>query len=61
MLGDLLIAFALVLIIEGLLPAVNPRGWRQMVEQVSALSDRAIRIGGAVMLLIGAGMFHLVR
>ncbi len=61
MLGDLLIALALVMIIEGLLPAVNPRGWRQMIEQVGMLSDRAIRIGGVVLILGGAGLFHLVR
>lgn len=61
MLGDLLIALALVMIIEGLLPAVNPRGWRQMIEQVGMLSDRAIRIGGVVLILVGAGLFHLVR
>ena len=43
MLEDLLVAMALVLILEGLLPALNPRGWRRAMEQLGTLSDRAIR------------------
>lgn len=61
MLGDLLTALALVLIIEGLLPAANPGGWRNMVEQVGQLPDRTIRIGGIALVLVGALLFHLVR
>lgn len=59
--GDLLLAFALVLVLEGLLPALNPAGWRRAVEQLSALSDNAIRRFGIVMIVAGSLLFHLVR
>ncbi|MFO7763363.1 MAG: DUF2065 family protein [Wenzhouxiangellaceae bacterium] len=61
MLEDLLVAFALVLVLEGLLPALNPRGWRSAMEQLGALPDRAIRRFGIVMIVAGAVVFHLVR
>ncbi len=59
--ADLLAALALVLIIEGLLPALNPRGWRGMVEQIAGLSDRSIRLVGMVLIIIGAAIFQFVR
>lgn len=61
MLPDLLLAFALVLVIEGLLPALNPGGWRRAVEQLSALPDRNIRRFGVVMIIVGALLFHLAH
>lgn len=61
MFGDLLLAFALVLVLEGLLPALNPDGWRRAVEQLGALPDYAIRRFGIVMIVAGALLFHLVR
>jgi len=61
MVEDLLVALALVFVLEGLLPALNPRGWRSAMEQLGTLSDRAIRRSGIVMIIIGALLFHLVR
>ncbi|MGK7294431.1 MAG: DUF2065 domain-containing protein [Candidatus Wenzhouxiangella sp. M2_3B_020] len=61
MLEDLLLAFALVLVLEGLLPALNPGGWRRAVEQLGGLPDRSIRTFGIVMIIAGALLFHLVR
>ncbi len=61
MLEDLILAFALVLVLEGLLPALNPDGWRRAVEQLGALPDRVIRSIGIVMLVAGALLFNLVR
>ena len=57
--GDLLLAGGLVLIIEGLMPALSPRGWRSMVGEAAKLSDRSLRAGGVVLILIGAVVFHL--
>jgi len=61
MVEDLLIALALVLVLEGLLPALNPRGWRSAMEQLGRLSDSAIRRFGIIMVVAGAILFHLVR
>jgi hypothetical protein len=61
MLDDLLLAFALLLVLEGLLPALNPGGWRRAIEQIAAQSDQTIRTFGIVMLGAGALLFHFLR
>ena len=61
MLDDLVIALALLLVLEGLLPALNPRGWRNAMEQLGTRSDSAIRSVGIGMLAVGALIFHFAR
>jgi hypothetical protein len=61
MLDDLLLAFALLLVLEGLLPALNPGGWRRAIEQIATLPDQTIRTFGIVMIVAGALLFHFVR
>lgn len=39
-------ALALVLVIEGLLPLISPRGWRSMFQQILGLGDGQIRFFG---------------
>jgi uncharacterized protein YjeT (DUF2065 family) len=58
--GDLLLAGSLVLIIEGLMPAISPAGWREMVSRAALLSDRSLRAGGVALIIVGAVIFHLV-
>ncbi|MDT8409542.1 MAG: DUF2065 domain-containing protein [Wenzhouxiangellaceae bacterium] len=57
---DLLLALALVLVLEGLLPALSPRRWRQAVQQLGTLPDRSIRRFGIAMIVLGALVFHFV-
>ncbi|HET8694578.1 MAG TPA: DUF2065 domain-containing protein [Aquabacterium sp.] len=47
------LACGLVLVIEGLLPAVNPAGWRRVFEQLLQLSDEQIRLGGLFGMVVG--------
>lgn len=47
------LAFGLVLVIEGLLPAINPAGWRRLFEQLLQLSDDQIRRAGLISMVIG--------
>ncbi|MEM1080903.1 MAG: DUF2065 domain-containing protein [Pseudomonadota bacterium] len=61
MLNDLLLVLALVLILEGLMPALNPQGWTRMIEHISQLPDRTIRIGGMIMILVGFVLFQIAR
>jgi uncharacterized protein YjeT (DUF2065 family) len=49
-------AVALVLVIEGLLPAVNPTGWRHLFRQMTELPDHQVRAAGLVAMLIGLVM-----
>ena len=45
--GDYLIgAFALMLVLEGLLPFFSPSAWRRMFERALKLSDNQIRLVG---------------
>jgi uncharacterized protein YjeT (DUF2065 family) len=61
MMGDLLLAFGLAMIIEGLMPAISPRSWRRAVDQLGRLPDRSIRSFGLVLVVIGGLVFHLAR
>jgi uncharacterized protein YjeT (DUF2065 family) len=46
-------AFALVLIVEGLLPFVAPRLWRDTFTRLIELSDGQIRFVGLTAILLG--------
>jgi uncharacterized protein YjeT (DUF2065 family) len=48
-----LLAFALMLIIEGLLPFLAPGLWRDTFRRVTQLSDGQIRFFGLTSMLIG--------
>ena len=52
--ADLILgAFALMLVFEGLLPFLSPKGWRQVFERATKLSDGQIRFLGLTSMLIG--------
>ena len=59
--SDLLAAFALYLVIEGLMPFISPRNWKQSVELVAQLGDRQLRIFGLISMLAGVVLLALVR
>lgn len=59
--GDLLTALALVLVIEGIVPFVSPQSLRRMLETVSQLDDRSLRISGLISMIFGVVMLYLVR
>jgi uncharacterized protein YjeT (DUF2065 family) len=46
-------AFALVLIVEGILPFAAPRLWRETFRRLIELSDGQIRFVGLTALLLG--------
>ena len=58
---EILTAFALVLIIEGLLPFASPGRYRQMVAQLVMLGDNHIRTVGLVIIVIGLVLLYVVR
>ena len=59
--SDLLAAFALYLVIEGLLPFANPRGWKQSIELIAQLTDKQLRIFGLISMLAGVLLLAFVR
>lgn len=58
--GTLWQALALVLVIEGLLPLLAPRGWRRMLEQVLLLENGQIRFFGLCSVLAGLALLWLL-
>lgn len=48
------LAFGLVLIVEGLGPLFAPKGWRNMVAQLSEQSDHQLRRIGGCLVVAGA-------
>jgi len=59
-LGDLLLgAFALMLVVEGLLPFVSPPRWRAVFERAMKMTDGQIRFVGLSSMLAGLVMLYL--
>ena len=58
---DLLTAFALVLIIEGLLPGIAPSTWIKVMSDAAKLGSRGIRIAGIISMLAGALLLQLLN
>jgi hypothetical protein len=61
MLNLLLLAFALMLVIEGLLPFLAPQIWRETFRRVTELSDGQIRFIGLSSMLIGVVLLTIFR
>jgi uncharacterized protein YjeT (DUF2065 family) len=59
--SDLLCAFALYLVLEGILPFINPQAMKRVMLSFSALGDRQLRIWGLVSMVAGAVLLTLVR
>ena len=56
----LLSAFALMLVIEGVMPFVAPRAWRDMFRRVTEFSDGQIRFFGMISMLTGLALLYFV-
>jgi uncharacterized protein YjeT (DUF2065 family) len=61
MLNLLLLAFALMLVLEGLLPFLAPKVWRETFRRVTELSDGQIRFIGLSSMLVGVVLLTLFR
>ena len=58
---SLLSAFALVLVIEGVLPLLAPRIWRESFRKLIELTDGQLRFVGLVSIAIGLAGVWLIR
>lgn len=58
--STLLMAFALMLIIEGLLPFLAPARWREAFLKLAGMADGQIRFLGLASMLAGLLLFILV-
>jgi hypothetical protein len=55
------VAFALVVVLEGLMPFLAPARWRDMVRQIAEVDDGTLRMLGLFSMLLGLGLLYLVN
>ena len=59
--SELWVALALVLVIEGLLPALSPRLYRKAMQSVAQMDSRSIRTTGLVSMIAGALFLYFLK
>ena len=59
--GDIIVAgFALMLVIEGILPFTAPRFWREAFRKLAEMNDGQIRFGGLASMVLGIVLLYFV-
>jgi uncharacterized protein YjeT (DUF2065 family) len=61
MLYNFVIAIALLLLLEGILPFAAPQFWRRMVVKLAEQSDNTLRIAGFIAMLVGLVILFFVN
>jgi len=57
----LLIAFALMLVLEGILPFLLPGTWRDTFKKLTETGDNQVRFIGLTSMLLGLLLLYLVK
>ena len=58
---EILIALALILVIEGIMPFMNPAGLRKMMLMATQVDDNTLRVIGLVSMVSGLVLLYLVQ
>lgn len=58
---DLLVALALLMVIEGIWPFLSPASMRQVMRTLAEQEDRSLRIAGLVSMLSGVALLYWVN
>ena len=58
---ELWVALALVMVIEGLIPFINPKAYRRMVLMMSIMDDKSLRQTGFIIMVTGAILVYLLK
>ena len=58
---DLGVALCLVLVLEGIMPFLYPKRWREMAMMLSEIDDRTMRLTGLGSMLLGTGVLYLIN
>lgn len=59
--NELLVAVALVLVLEGIIPFLAPEKFKQALVQLGQLSSQTLRTAGLVSMTIGIILLYLLR
>ncbi len=58
---SIILALALVLVIEGILPFLSPKRWRDAMSQAVQLPDKVLRGFGLVSMMAGVIILYFVQ
>ncbi len=58
---ELGVALAMVLVIEGIMPFVNPVAYRETMQRVAQMTSRNLRTMGLVSMLSGVAMLYFIK
>jgi len=58
---ELLVAVALMLVIEGIIPFLSPTTMRGILMRMLEMDDKSLRISGLLSMLIGVIMLYTLR
>ena len=58
---DLLVAFALVLVLEGIVPFLNPQAMRRVMLALAQMNDTTLRFAGLTAMIVGCLLLYAVR
>ena len=58
---DLLAALAIVCIIEGVMPFINPPEMKRLLARMASMEEREMRIFGLASMLLGLAILYMVR
>ena len=58
---DLMVALALLLVLEGILPFLNPAGMRKTLKMMSEMGEQRLRVAGLSSMVIGLVLLYLVN
>ena len=58
---ELFTAVALVFVLEGILPFLSPRGFKESMRMVADMQEKSLRMLGFVVMLIGLLILYFAR
>lgn len=58
---ELLVAIALVLVIEGLLPTISPDGYKKALSTFMQMDSKHVRVWGLFSMVLGTIILYIVK
>lgn len=58
---ELATAFCLLLVIEGIIPFLYPKRWREMVMLLAEVDDKTMRMVGFGSMAVGTALLYIVN
>jgi len=58
---NIALTLALLLVVEGMLPFLNPSGFLKVIKAISLMSEKQLRASGLVSMLVGIVIMYLIN